>query len=124
MSGRDLPLTPAVQAGGWVVVSGQLGVREGRLASTEVGGQTRAALHNVADLLSRHGLTLADIVKTTVYLTSMEHFNEMNDCYRSVLRNHAPARTAVAVLALPVAGALVEIEAWARSPHTPTVPGA
>lgn len=121
MSGAPLPLTPVVQAGEWVVVSGQVGVRQGRLASPAVGGQTRAALDNIADLLSRHGLALADIVKTTVYLTSMTHFDEMNHAYRSSMGDHAPARTAVAVVALPVAEALVEIEAWARTAPTTTV---
>ena len=58
---------------------------------------------------------------TTVYLTSMTHFDEMNHAYRSSMGDHAPARTAVAVVALPVAEALVEIEAWARTAPTTTV---
>ena len=120
MNGSAPHLSPVVRAGEWFVVSGQVGVRDGRLVSREAGGQTRAALDNIADLLSPHGLALADIVKASVYLTSMEHFDEMNDAYRAAMGGHAPARTAVAVLALPLADALVEIEAWAytRAPNT------
>ena len=121
MGDTGLPLTPAVRAGEWVIVSGQLGVRDGRLTSGDVAGQTRQALQNISALLSLHGLGLGDLVKATVYLTSMEHFDAMNEAYRSTMGAHTPARTAVAVLALPVAEALVEIEAWALTSSTTKV---
>lgn len=114
MNAHELPLSPTVVVGEWVVVSGQLGTRGGAIVSDGVGAQTRAALDNIGDLLARHDLALADLIKTTVFLTSMNGYDDMNTAYRQVLGGHLPARTTVAVLALPHPDALVEIEAWAR----------
>lgn len=71
------------------------------------------ALSNLSSLLAQEGSSLADVVKTTVFLTDMADYAEMNASYTEVFVEHRPARSAVAVAGLPLA-ALVEIEAWAR----------
>ena len=72
----------------------------------------RRALANLSDLLAGEGASLADVVKTTVFLTSMGDYGEMNRIYTETFGDSRPARSAVAVAALPL-GALVEIEAMA-----------
>jgi len=112
MSVAGFPLRSSVVAGDWVVVSGQVGVRDGVLVEGHR-AQTRQALDNLAAELDQHDLTLADVVKTTVFLTTMDHYAGMNAEYGPRFEVDPPARTAVAVHELP-AGSLVEIEAWAR----------
>ena len=73
------------------------------------------AMANLAALLESAGATLADVVKTTVFLTDIGDYAEMNEVYTAALGDHRPARSAVAVAALPI-GACVEIEAWAHLP--------
>jgi 2-iminobutanoate/2-iminopropanoate deaminase len=107
------PYTPIVRAGPWLVCSGQVGLAEGRLVEGGLGAQLRQALSNLAALLEGEGASLADVVKTTVFLTDMGDYREMNDVYVEAFGDHRPARSAVAVAALPL-GALVEVEAWAR----------
>jgi len=74
--------------------------------------QTRQALANLAALLEGEGATLASVVKTTVFLRHITDYPAMNEAYVTVFGAHRPARSAVAVAALPL-DALVEIEAWA-----------
>jgi 2-iminobutanoate/2-iminopropanoate deaminase len=107
------PYTPIVRAGEWLVVSGQLGLDDGRLADGGTAGQLRQALVNLAALLEGEGASLADVVKTTVFLRHMDDYDAMNEVYVAAFGDHRPARSAVAVAGLP-RGALVEIEAWAR----------
>jgi 2-iminobutanoate/2-iminopropanoate deaminase len=107
------PYTPVVRAGDWLVVSGQLG-REGEtFADGGVAGQMTQAIRNLSDLLEAHGASLAAVVKTTVFLTDIADYSAMNDAYVTAFGDHRPARSAVAVNALPL-GAQVEIEAWAH----------
>jgi 2-iminobutanoate/2-iminopropanoate deaminase len=75
--------------------------------------QTRQALANVSTLLEAEGLGWKDVLKTTVFLADIADYGAFNDVYAQVLGEHRPARSVVAVAALPL-GALVEIEAWAR----------
>jgi 2-iminobutanoate/2-iminopropanoate deaminase len=105
------PYTPIVRAGDWLVVSGQLGIKDGALADGVV-AQTTQALANMAVLLEGEGASLADVVKTTVFLSDIDNWPVMNDPYVAAFGDHRPARSAFAVGALPL-GALVEIEAWA-----------
>lgn len=107
------PYSPIVRAGDFLVVSGQIGIVEGVLVEGGLAEQTAQALANLSGLLRDEGASLADVVKTTVYLTDMAHYAAMNDVYTSVFGEHRPARAAVAVAGLPL-GALVEIEAWAH----------
>jgi 2-iminobutanoate/2-iminopropanoate deaminase len=103
-----------VRAGEWIVCSGQLGIADGELVPGGVGAQLRQAVANLATVLATEGATLADVVKTTVFLVDMAGFDEMNTAYVEAFGGTRPARSAVGVVALPRGGA-VEIEAWART---------
>lgn len=107
------PYSPVLRAGDWLVCSGQLGLRDGRLVEGGVVAETRQALANLAALLEQQGASLADVVKTTVFLARLEDWAAMNDPYVDAFSGgRLPARSAVPVCALPL-GASVEIEAWA-----------
>jgi 2-iminobutanoate/2-iminopropanoate deaminase len=107
------PYTPIVRAGDWLVCSGQLGVRDGSLVDGGVQAQARQAIANLAALLEGEGASLADVVKTTVFMTHISDFALINEVYAAGFGDHRPARSAIAVAGLPMGG-LVEIEAWAR----------
>lgn len=107
------PYTPIVRAGDWLVVSGQVGIADGRLVDGGVDAQLRQALENLRGLLEGEGASLSSVVKTTVFLTDMADYATVNEVYMAAFGDHRPARSAVAVAALPL-GALVEIEAWAH----------
>jgi 2-iminobutanoate/2-iminopropanoate deaminase len=105
------PYTPIVRAGDWLVCSGQLGVKDGVLVDGVV-DQTTQALANMAALLEGEGASLANVVKTTVFLADIADWPTMNEPYVAAFGDHRPARSAFAVGALPL-GAKVEIESWA-----------
>lgn len=106
------PYSPVVRAGEWLVCSGQVGLRDGDLVEG-LRRQVAQALANLAALLEGEGASLADVVKTTVFLVHARDFAAMNEVYAGAFGEHRPARSTVVVSALPL-GALVEIEAWAR----------
>ncbi len=112
MSAPVGPYRPIVRAGEWLAVSGQLGLSDGAVVAGGVQAEVRQALGNLASLLAGEGATLADVVKTTVFLRHIRDYPLMNETYVEAFGNHRPARAAVAVDGLPL-GALVEIEAWA-----------
>lgn len=97
-----------------VYTSGQLGLdpANGKLAAGGVAEQTEQALRNLAAVLRGAGLTLADVVKTTVYLADMAEFGVMNETYGRHFASEPPARTTIAAAGLPK-DARVEIEAVA-----------
>ncbi len=97
------------------MVSGQLGLADGALVAGGVAAQTAQAITNLAAQLASHRAGLADVVKTTVFLTDMGEFADMNAAYVAGFGDHRPARSAIGVVALPLGGA-VEIEAWAFLP--------
>jgi 2-iminobutanoate/2-iminopropanoate deaminase len=105
------PYSPVVRAGDWLITAGQLGLREGQLVEG-IEAQTAQAMANIRTLLESHGAGMEHIVKTTVFLASIDDWPRMNDPYLDALGDNRPARSAFAVGALPM-GALVEIEAWA-----------
>jgi 2-iminobutanoate/2-iminopropanoate deaminase len=107
------PYTPIVRAGGWLVSSGQIGIVDGALVDGGFEAQFRQALANLRALFEGEGSSLASIAKTTVFLSDMGDYAEMNRIYLEAFGDHRPARSAVAVAALPL-GALVEIEAMAN----------
>ena len=107
-----LPYTPAVAAGEWVVVSGQLGLRDGALVE-DFEGEVDAALANLAERLAEHGLGLEHVVKTTCFLTDLDRFGAFNERYAAAFPEPRPARSAFEVSRLPL-DARVEIEAWAH----------
>jgi 2-iminobutanoate/2-iminopropanoate deaminase len=111
------PYTPIVAVDGWLVCSGQVGLADGAIVAGGMEPELRQAIANLRGLLASEGATLADVVKTTVFLTDMGHYADMNRVYTELFGDHRPARSAVAVAALPI-GALIEIEAWARVPGT------
>jgi 2-iminobutanoate/2-iminopropanoate deaminase len=106
------PYTPIVRAGDWLVVSGQVGLADGRLVPGGVEGELRQAIANLEGLLASQGASLSDVVKTTVFLRHMSDYAQMNDTYTAAFGDHRPARSAIGVAELPI-GALVEVEAWA-----------
>jgi len=107
------PYTPIVRAGGWLVVSGQVGIVDGKLVGGGLEGELRQAIGNLSRLLESEGASLSDVTKTTVFLRHLGgDYPKMNDVYTELFGDHRPARSAVGVGDLPL-GALVEVEAWA-----------
>jgi 2-iminobutanoate/2-iminopropanoate deaminase len=109
------PYTPAVRAGDFIFVSGQLGVRDGTLVDGGVAGQTAQSVANLNERLGEMGASLTDVVKTTCFLIDMDAFATFNDAYVAGFGAHRPARSTIAVRELP-AGGQVEIEAVAYKP--------
>ena len=107
------PYTPILRAGEWLVVSGQVGLADGKLVSGGLEGELRQAIANLRGLLESAGAGLSDVVKTTVFLRHMSDYAVMNEVYVECFGDHRPARSAIGVAELPL-GALVEVEAWAR----------
>lgn len=105
------PYSQAIEVNGFVYASGQLPIDPATGAFPEGGvqEQTRQSLLNVKAILEEAGLTLANVVKTTVYLADMGDFAAMNEIYSQFFSQPFPARSAVAVKALPK-DALVEVE--------------
>jgi 2-iminobutanoate/2-iminopropanoate deaminase len=112
------PYSPAVRAGDWLALAGQVGIDpdSGSLVDGGVAAQARQALANVAAVLGDCGASLGDVAKTTVFLLDMGDFPVMNEVYADAFAGHRPARSTIAVAALPL-GARVEIEVWAYVPR-------
>jgi 2-iminobutanoate/2-iminopropanoate deaminase len=108
------PYTQAIRVAPWLFTAGQVGIvpEEGRLAEG-VQAQAEQALKNLQQVIEKAGGRLQDVVKTTVFLTTMDDFKAVNEVYARFFTGTPPARSAVAVSQLPV-GALVEIEAIAH----------
>ncbi|GLY42897.1 reactive intermediate/imine deaminase [Amycolatopsis sp. NBRC 101858] len=113
-------VSPCRRAGPLLFVSGQLGLGDAGLVPGGVAPETRQAIHNVAAVLEGHGATLADVVKSTVFLASMDDWPEMNKAYAELFGTPAPARSAVGSGLL--LGARVEIEVVAYAPTTQDAP--
>jgi len=107
------PYTPVVRAGEWLVVSGQVGLADGKLVSGGLEGELRQAIANLRAQLEANSASLTDVVKTTVFLRHMSDYALMNEVYMEEFGDHRPARSAIGVAELPI-GALVEVEAWAH----------
>ena len=105
------PYSQAIQVGNFVYTSGQIPIdpATGQFAEGGIKEQTRQSLLNVKAILEESGLTLGDVVKTTVFMADMNDFADMNKVYAEFFSEPYPARSAVAVRTLPK-GALVEIE--------------
>lgn len=108
------PYSQAVEESGVVYCSGQIGMdpATGKLEEGVV-NQTRRALSNLSEVLKSAGLSLDDVVKTTIFLVDLGLFNQMNEEYSEHFKPPFPARATVQAAALP-RGALVEIDAIAR----------
>jgi 2-iminobutanoate/2-iminopropanoate deaminase len=114
------PYAPVRQAGNLLFVSGQIGVNPITKATpANVASQTEQALINLKTVLAGEGVTMNDVVKTTVFLTDMNDFAAMNEVYERAFSVPRPARSTVAIRELPRvtengAALLVEIEAVAH----------
>jgi 2-iminobutanoate/2-iminopropanoate deaminase len=112
------PYSPAVRAGDWLVLAGQIGLdpATGKMADG-TRAQAEQVMRNVAAVLGDCGASLDDVAKATIFVTDLGDFATVNEVYGAALGDHRPARSTVQVAALP-AGARVEVEVWAYKPQT------
>ncbi len=112
------PLSPALRVGPFVFVSGQVGLhpKDGHLVGTDIASQTRQTLENFRALIEAAGLSMADVVKTNVFLTDVAHFGAMNAVYREYFPEPFPVRSTVGIQ-LGNPDLLVEIEGMAFRPE-------
>jgi 2-iminobutanoate/2-iminopropanoate deaminase len=107
------PYSHAIVAGDFVFTAGQAGLDPAtRQLAEGIEAQTRQALRNVAAILEAAGTSMANVVKTTVFLANMDDFQAMNAVYAEFFPENPPARTTVQAARIPL-DALVEIEAVA-----------
>jgi 2-iminobutanoate/2-iminopropanoate deaminase len=106
------PYSPGVEAGDFIYMSGQIPIdyKTGKIVEGNIEIQAQQCLKNLSDLLKAAGVSFDDVVKTTIYLTDINDFAPVNKVYGEYFRAPYPARTAIAVSALPL-GSKVEIEA-------------
>ena len=111
------PYSPAVRAGDWVILSGQVGFGlDGKLVDGTIEAQTRQVLANIEAVLADCGVGWAHVARTAIFLTDLGNFGTVNALYEGAIGANRPARSTIGVAALP-AGALVEIECWAYVPE-------
>ncbi len=105
------PYSQAIEVNGMVFASGQIPLdpATGNVVEGGIKEQTRQALTNAKAIMEAAGLTLANVVKTTIFMADMADFTAMNEVYATFFTEPYPARSAVAVKALPK-GVLVEVE--------------
>lgn len=110
------PFSPAIRAGDFIFFSGQVGQdpSTGALVKGGVESEARQLFRNLASLLEAAGKSFRDVVKANVYLTRIEDFAAVNAIYAEQFEQPFPARTTVAVAALPL-GAAIEIELLVRA---------
>jgi 2-iminobutanoate/2-iminopropanoate deaminase len=109
------PYSPAVRAGGFIYVSGQIPIDPvtNQTVLGDVKSETRQVLSNIQRILEGCGATMADVVRCGVFLTDVKDFAAMNEVYTEFFGDFKPARTTIGVAALPLPGAKVEIDAVA-----------
>jgi 2-iminobutanoate/2-iminopropanoate deaminase len=105
------PYSQAIRTGNFIFVSGQIPIdpRSGNIEATDIKGQATQCFENIRAILAEAGCQMEHVVKTTVFLSDMNHFGDMNKVYESQFEGDFPARSAFAVKGLPK-GALIEIE--------------
>ena len=110
------PYSQAIKAGNMIFCSGQIPIdpATGEFVEGGIKEQTRQALTNAQNILKEAGLSLANVVKTTVFLADMSYFTDMNEVYAEFFSQPYPARSAVAVKTLPK-NALGEVECIASA---------
>ena len=108
------PYEQAIRVGDFLFTSGQIALdpASGKMLHGEIEHETEQTLRNVEAILKADGLSLDDVVKTTVYLEDLGHFARMNQVYEKFFSTNKPARACVQVAALPK-GAKVEMDAVA-----------
>ena len=110
------PLSPGIRFGNLVFTSGQVGTDAAGQVPADIREQTRNCLDNIQVVLEAAGTNMAHVLKTTVFLTSIQDFAEMNEVYRRAFQGDLPARSTVEVSALARPELKVEIEAVAGLP--------
>ena len=110
------PYSQAVRSGRFLFCSGQIPLdpKSGQIVTGDIATQTRRVLDNIASILRAEGMTFDSIVKTTIFLTTLDDFQTVNETYGSYFKQDPPARSTVQVSALP-RGANVEIEVIAAA---------
>ena len=119
------PYTQAMRAGEFVFLSGQIAIdpATGKLTGKDAAEQAAQALKNIRAILTAAGLGFTEVVKTTIFLKNMDDFAKVNAVYEEHFESDPPARSTVAVSALPM-NAMVEIEMIAmRRPGTAPTAG-
>ena len=109
MGNSKLPFSPSVTKGNFVFTSGQVYLTpEGKLLEGTIKEQTHQVMKNLKGVLEKAGVTFADVVKTTIYVTDMSLYSDLNEVYGSYFSDPYPARETVCVKKLPL-GAKIEI---------------
>ncbi len=105
------PYSQAIEVNGFVFASGQIPINPatGEIVEGGIKEQTHQALTNASKIMEEAGLSLADVIKTTVFMADMNDFAAMNEVYATFFKEPFPARSAVAVKTLPK-NVLVEVE--------------
>jgi len=108
------PYSQAVRSGNFLFCSGQIPLdpKSGQIVTGDIATQTRRVLDNIASILRAEAMTFDSIVKSTIFLTTLDDFQTVNETYGSYFKQDPPAHSTVQVPALPI-GARVEIEAIA-----------
>ncbi|MCD5416687.1 RidA family protein [Candidatus Bipolaricaulota bacterium] len=107
------PYSQGIRSNGFIFTSGQLpATPTGELVTDDIAAAARRSLENVKAVLEAGGATMEDVVKVTIYLTDMADFAAVNEVYKTFFPAPEPARSCIAVAALPL-GVAVEIEAVA-----------
>ena len=111
------PYSQAIEHGGWVFLSGQIGLdpASGTMVAGGTAAEAEQVLKNLTAVLAAAGLGFEHVVRTTIYLVDLADFTTVNDIYGRYVRQPYPARATVGVAALP-RGARVEIDAIALKP--------
>ena len=112
------PYSQAIRSGQFLFVSGQIPIdpNTGELVENEIQTQAHQVLRNIDAILDSAGINFGHVVRTTIYLVNLEHFNAMNEIYKTYVLDPAPARSTVQVAGLPK-GALIEIDLIAEIPN-------
>ena len=109
------PYSQAVVAGDFIYTSGQIPLNsDGVLVEGDIKAQTKQVLTNLSEVLKKAKSSLKNVVKTTIFLSDMEDFKDVNEIYAEFFGEHKPARSTVAVKTLPL-NVRIEIEAIALS---------
>ncbi len=90
--GQHLPFSRAVEAGGWLYVSGQTPMTDGEVVEGSIVDQSRLAIANCMDIVGEAGYTVEDVVHVTVILTDSRYFQSFNKVFKEVFGEHPPAR--------------------------------
>lgn len=103
----------AIRVGSWLVVSGQIGLKDGKLVSNDALEQARQCFDNLEEVLEIAGAGFADVVKLTCFLTDAAAYPAYGQIKKDRLGDHAPAGTALIISELLIPGAVMEVEAVA-----------